>query len=140
MKIDRSEKMELLHELFIKVENSLPASLENSIFYSRLKATMTQEILKFLKEQIDLKNDLLNLKNDIGEVKSEFEIRNILDSLSKKYNLEDNNVAIIYHIESTRFDYGVPVIVIIKRDIVFVKKFVFRFKKETVSSKVGDIP
>jgi hypothetical protein len=140
MKIDKSENLEMLNELFIKVENSLPSSLENSVFYARLKNSLSQEIMKFSKEQIELKNDLMSLKDMVGDTLPEYKIREKLDSLMAKYNRDghDDNVAMIYHMESTRIDYGVPVIIIVKRDIVYVKKFVFRFRKESSGAKVGD--
>lgn len=136
VKVEVSKELETLHELFIKVEDSLPADLENSIFYSRIKNTMTKELMSFMREQAALRADLMRLKDKIGEIMSEDQIRRELEPLMK-YNEEDNNVGVIYHIESTRLDYGVPVIVIIKRDVLYVKKFVFRFKKEDMSAKVG---
>ena len=132
-----SKKADMLHEMFIKVEDAHPSKLENSIFYSRIKNTMAHDLMTFMKEQIDLRDELMELKDDIGEPKSERDIRLILDKLMKKYNGADNNVGIVYHIESTRVDYGVPVIVMIKRNVIFVKKFVFRFKKTDMSAKVG---
>lgn len=134
--IEESRELEALHEMFIKVEDPLPADLENSIFYSRIKSTMTRELLSFMREQTELKADLMRLKDKIGDVMSERDIRKELETMMK-YNEEDNNVGVIYHIESTRVDYGVPVIVMIKRDTLHVKKFVFRFKKEDMSAKVG---
>jgi hypothetical protein len=134
--IETSKELEILHEMFIRVEDPLPADLENSIFYSRIKNTMTRELLSFMREQTELKADLLRFKDKIGDVMSESQIRKELETMMK-YNEQDNNVGVIFHIESTRLDYGVPVIVMIKRDVLHVKKFVFRFKKEDMSAKVG---
>jgi hypothetical protein len=134
--IETSKELETLHEMFIKVEDPLPADLENSIFYSRIKNTMTRELLGFMREQTELKADLLRLKDKIGDVMSESQIRKELEKMMK-YNEQNNNVGVIFHIESTRLDYGVPVIVMIKREVLHVKKFVFRFKKEDMSAKVG---
>jgi len=136
-KIDKSKDQETLHEMFIKVEDARPSTLENSIFYSRIKNTMTRDLMRFTREQVDLRGDLFKLRDKIGEMMSERDIRNTLDVLMKKYNETDNNVGLIYHIESTRVDYGVPVMVMIKRDVIYVKKFVFRFKKSDMSAKVG---
>ena len=47
-------------------------------------------------------------------------------------------VGIDYHIEVTRLDFGVPVFVLIKRDSIYLKKFVFRFKKD-ISTGLGDL-
>jgi hypothetical protein len=134
--IETSKELETLHEMFIKVEDPLPADLENSIFYSRIKNTMTRELLGFMREQTELKADLLRLKDKIGDVMSESQIRKELEKMMK-YNEQNNNVGVIFHIESTRLDYGVPVIIMIKREVLHVKKFVFRFKKEDMSAKVG---
>jgi hypothetical protein len=136
--IETSKELEALHEMFIKVEDALPADLENSIFYSRIKNSMTRELLKFMREQTGLRADLMRLKDKIGEVMSEAQIHRELDAMMK-YNEQDNNVGVIYHIESTRIDYGVPVIVIIKREVLHVKKFVFRFKKEDMSANIGGV-
>jgi len=137
VKLDESKKQETLHEMFIKVESAHASTLENSIFYSRIKNTMMHDLMSFMREQIDLRDDLMKLRSKIGDAMSERDIRRELDKLMKKYNEADNNVGLIYHIESTRVDYGVPVMVMIKRNIIYVKKFVFRFKKTDVFAKVG---
>lgn len=134
LNVDMTPDLETLNEMFIKVEAALPAKLENSIFYSRIKNVMAQEIMKFLREQTELKSDLMRLKDDIGDAKSEKDIRREFDKLMKKYNSADNNVGLIYHIEATRVDYGVPVMVMIKREVLHVKKFVFRYKKTDMST------
>ena len=82
----------------------------------------------------DLKDDLNMLRMNVGEQLSEEEIREYLDNLKTTYNSKDNNVALDYHIEVTRFDYGVPVWVTIKRGSIHMKKFVFRFRKSTQST------
>ena len=74
----------------------------------------------------------------VGEKVSEQQIRNYLDGLKKKYNNLINNIGLEYSIEVTRVDYGVPVFVIIKRDFIYAKKFVFRFKKD-ISIGLGDL-
>ena len=69
---------------------------------------------------------------------TEKQIREYLDGLKEKYNGMVNNVGIDYHIEVTRLDFGVPVFVLIKRDSIYLKKFVFRFKKD-ISTGLGDL-
>ena len=69
---------------------------------------------------------------------TEKQIREYLDGLKLKYNGMVNNVGIDYHIEVTRLDFGVPVFVLIKRDSIYLKKFVFRFKKD-ISTGLGDL-
>jgi hypothetical protein len=48
-------------------------------------------------------------------------------------------VGMDYHLETTRFDYSVPVFTVIARGgIIYMKKFVFRFRKpDTASSTQG---
>jgi hypothetical protein len=128
---EESKEIRQLNEMFVKVYDSLPTKIENSIFYPKLKQLLHMEIIKFTREQIELKQDLNLLRMNIGEALSETEIREYLDSLKAKYNLDDNNVGLDYHIEVTRYDYGVPIFVVIKRDIIYFKKFVFRFRKSS---------
>ena len=60
-----------------------------------------------------------------------------LEKLKTKYNMQVNNIGLDYHIEVTRIDFGVPVFVIIKRDFIYMKKFVFRFKKNIATGLEG---
>ena len=76
---------------------------------------------------------------NVGEQLSESFIREYLDDLKEKYNTVDNNVGLEYHIEQTRIDYGVAVFVIIKRDTVYCKKFVFRFRKASPTLGVSGL-
>ena len=120
-----------LNEMVLKVRDSLPRDIENSIYYPKLKNLLHSEIFNFCKEQLELKADLNFFRMSVGQVMSEQEIRDYLDGLKLKYNgIEDNNVCLDYHIEITRIDYGVPVFVVIKRgNSILMKKFVFRFRK-----------
>ena len=68
------------------------------------------------------------------KLKSEY-----LDALKIKYNNQDNNIAIDYHIEVTRFDYGVAVWVVIKRAEIHMKKFIFRFRKTEATMGLNDV-
>jgi len=136
---EESKEIRQLNEMFVKVYDSLPTNIENSIFYPKLKQLLHMEIMKFTKEQVELKQDLNLLRMNIGEILSETEIREYLDSLKAKYNLEDNNVGLDYHIEVTRYDYGVPIFVVIKRDIIHFKKFVFRFRKASPNMGLNDV-
>jgi len=136
---EESKEIAQLNEMFVKVYDSLPAKIENSIFYPKLKQLLHMEIIRFTREQIELKQDLNLLRMNIGEILSETEIREYMDSLKSKYNLEDNNVGIDYHIEVTRYDYGVPIFVVIKRDIIYFKKFVFRFRKSNPTMGLSGI-
>jgi hypothetical protein len=134
--LEESRDIKILNELFIKVEKHLPSSIENSIYYAKLKKALHPEIFTFTKEKLDLRDNLNFLRLLIGEPMSEKDIRYYLDSLKKQYNTVDNNVAIDYHIEATRVDFGVPVFVVIRRDVAYMKKFVFRFKKSDFSTGI----
>jgi len=131
--LEESKELKQLNEMFVKVENSLPEKIENSIYYPKLKQLLMPEIVRFTREKIELRDDLNFFRMNIGENLSDTEIREYLDSLKEKYNLTDNDIGLDYHIEVTRFDYGVPVFVVIKRDKIYMKKFVFRFKKSDIS-------
>jgi hypothetical protein len=137
--LDESREIKQLNEMFVKVENSLPEKIENSVYYPKLKQLLMPEIMRFTKERLELRNDLNFFRMNIGESLSDVEIREYLDSLKAKYNLEDNNIGIDYHIEATRFDYGVPVFVVIKRDIIYMKKFVFRFRKGNYTAGLSNV-
>lgn len=137
--LEDSSELKQLNEMFVKVEESLPTSVENSIFYPKLKQLLFGEIVNFCKEQLELKADLQLLRMNIGEQLPESEIREYLDTLKKKYNSIDNNCGLDYHIEATRIDYGVAVFVVIKRTIILMKKFVFRFKKINISDSVSGL-
>lgn len=128
-----------INEMFINVEPHLPGEIEGSIYYPKLKTLLRSELISFCKEQIELKGDLEILRMNVGQVMSEREIREYLDSLMDKYNTVDNNVGIEYHIEATRVDFGVSVFVVIKRTEIHMKKFVFRFKKEKLSDGVSNL-
>ena len=141
---EQSSDMKKLNEMFIDVGDSLPTKIENSIFYPKLKQLLHQEILRFFMKSSEsthkeLKDDLNLLRLNVGEKLSEVEIREYLDALKETYNSENNNVAIDYHIEVTRFDYGVPVWVVIKRSNIHMKKFVFRFRKAKITMGLDDV-
>jgi hypothetical protein len=128
--IENPRSIEMLNELFIKVESDLPDSIENSVMYPKLKQLIQREIMSFAKEQIGIRDDLIIIKDKIGDPMKFADIRKMMDDLSEKYNNDNNNVGVVYHIEPTRVDYGVPVHIIIRRgDKIHVKKFVFRFRK-----------
>lgn len=118
-----------INEMVVDVLPSLSPIITNSIYYNKLKYYMFSEIVSFCKEKIDLKQDLLSLRVLIGDFLTEQDIRDKLDALKKKYNNNAQNVGLDYHIESTRIDYGVVVFCIIKRDDIYAKKFIFRFRK-----------
>lgn len=128
-----------LNEMVVDVKDSLPTDIEGSIFYGKLKNLLHSEIVNFCKEQLELKQDLNVFRMSIGQEMSETEIREYLDSLKLKYNNQDNNVGIDYHIEATRIDYAVPVFVVIKRTDILMKKFVFRFRKAKLSDSIGEL-
>ncbi len=119
-----------LNEIMINVGDSLNPNIENSIYYPKIKHLLFGEINNFCKERIELRQDLHILRQMIGDVMTEQEIRSYLDNLMDKYNGIEDNIGILYHIEVTRLDYGVPVVIIIKRDEIYAKKFVFRFRKD----------
>jgi hypothetical protein len=137
--LEESRELVRLNEMFVKVEKSLPASIENSVFYPRMKQLLFAEITRFSREKTELRNDLNLFRMNVGEVLSDTEIREYMETLKQKYNTKDNDVGIDYHIEATRFDYGVPVFVVIKRDVIYMKKFVFRFRKPETSDYIQGV-
>lgn len=142
MKIKISEEtnqIAQLNELFVDVQPSLPRNIENSIYYTKLKNILHGEINQFCKEKLELKADLHFLRMNVGQALPEQEIRDYLDELKRKYNTTDNNIGIDYHIEITRVDYGVPVFVIIKRDDIYLKKFVFRFRRADITKGLSGL-
>lgn len=132
-RLDENSQLITLNEMIVKVSDSLPTKLENSIYYDRLKALLMPEIISFCKEFLELRDDLLYLRAAIGTELSEDAIRSYFDALKEKYNNKNNNIGLDYHIESTRIDYGVPLFVILKRNDIYMKKFVFRFRKISTS-------
>lgn len=137
--IDESEQVKTINEMLVSVSNALPSSIENSIYYSKLKSALYGEIYDFCKEKVELKKDLNFLRLNVGLSLTEQEIREYLDELKDKYNHSIEDIGIEYHIETTRVDFGVAVFVIIKRNEVYVKKLVFRFKKEKFSGGIDNL-
>lgn len=127
--LNESDDIKKINEMFVDVQPSLSSKITNSIYYNKLKYYMFKEIVDFCREKIDLKNDLLDLRVYIGDFMSEEEIRFRLDTLKEKYNNNVQNIGLDYHLEATRIDYGVAVFCIIKRDDIYAKKFIFRFRK-----------
>lgn len=128
-----------INEMFVNVQQGLSNEVEGSIYYGKLRNLLHSEILGFCKEQLELKQDLNMFRMMVGQDMNESEIREYLDGLKLKYNNQDNNIGIDYHIEVTRVDYGVPVFVVIKRNEIFMKKFVFRFRKKKISDGVSNL-
>lgn len=133
-----SNEIKEINETIMNVHKSLDPRITNNIYYTRLKYLMFNEIVKFCRERIDLREDLLALRTTIGEFMTEDQIRETFDNLKQKYNSGDiENIGIEYHMESTRLDYGVVLFCALKRgDIFNLKKFVFRFRKGNLSSGV----
>lgn len=131
-------QLETLNEIFIQNHSSLDPEVTNSIYYSKLKHLLHQEIISFCKEQTELKADLNFFRMSVGQVISSTEIADYLNGLKEKYSKMEN-VGLEYHIEATRIDYGVVVFCMIKRRDLHVKKFVFRFRKASVSEGIFDI-
>ena len=134
--LNENEELNNLNEMFVNVLPNLPTTVENSSYYGRLKTLLMPEIINFCKEFKDIRDDLLYLRAAIGTALDEGSIRAYFDGLKEKYNTKDNNIGIDYHIESTRIDYGVPVFVILKRNEIYMKKFVFRFRKTDLASGI----
>lgn len=132
-------QIQTLNEMLVRVQDSLPKETELSIYYNKLKHLLHSEVINFCKEQVELKQDLNFFRMSVGTVMTEKEIREYLDSLKEKYNGHYHNVGIDYHVEVTRYDYGVPVFCIIKRSEIYMKKFVFRFRKATVSETMDGL-
>lgn len=135
--LNESPNLQRLNEMFIDVRESLPTEVENSIYYPKLRHLLFSEINEYCKEKTELKKDLNIFRELVGEYVNETQIREYLDGLKTKYNMQVNNIGLDYHIEVTRIDYGVAVFVIIKRDFVYMKKFVFRFKKDISTGLEG---
>ena len=128
-----------LNEFFIDAKPSLSTNVTNSVYYNKLKHLLHSEIVYFCKEKTELKNDLNMMRMMVGEKLTEESIREYLNGLKEKYN-SDTNICIEYHIESTRIDYGVPTFVIIRRgENVSMKKFVFRFKKNSMIDSLDGV-
>lgn len=127
-----------INEMFMRVQNSLPTDIETSIYYPKLRQLLFNEINYFTKERKDVRDDLHLLRLNVGSYMNEAEIREYLDSLKEKYN---NNpyVGLEYHIEATRIDFGVPVFVIIRRGDIYLKKFVFRFRKPVTGANLDGL-
>ena len=92
------------------------------------------EAIKEYEEEIEeLKNEIYALKNfkneKIGYEKEIEELKKSNNALKEKYNNNVQNIGLDYHLEATRIDYGVAVFCIIKRDDIYAKKFIFRFRK-----------
>lgn len=138
--LEEDTQLKTLNEIFVNALPGLSTDIENSIYYSKLKTLLHSEIFNFCREFSELKSDLNILRMMVGDQLSEDDIREYLDTLKDKYNNgATENVGLEYHIEATRIDYGVPVFVVIKRDQIYMKKFVFRFKKSAVSDNVGSL-
>lgn len=126
---EENQQLRTLSEMVISTLPSLPTDVENSIYYARIKQLLHPEIMNYCKEQLELKEDLNFLRMSVGEAMTETEIREYLNGLKDKYT-SNEHVGIEYHIEVTRVDYGVPVFCTIQRgNRIFIKKFVFRFRK-----------
>ena len=129
-----------INEMFISVKDHLPTNVELSIYYPKLKQLLHSEIFSYCKEKRDIKEDLNILRMSVGDYMSEKEIREYLDTIKNKYNnRDDTDIALDYHIEATRIDYGVAVFVIIKRSQINMKKFVFRFRKKDITTGIADL-
>ena len=127
-----SPELQQMNEKFFKTYKELSPRITNSVYYVKLKYLLFNEIIKYCKEKIELRNDLLNIQSYVGDFMSEEDIRSIFNDLKNKYNEQDtdNNICIEYHVESTHIDYGVCLFTIIKRgETMYVKKFIFRFRK-----------
>jgi hypothetical protein len=136
---EESQNLVSLNEMLFKVQDSLPTKIENSIFYPKLKHLLHGEILRFTREHIELRQDLNLLRMNVGQVLPEAEVREYLNSLKEKYNGQIDDIGIDYHIEFTKIDYSAAVFVIIKRGVVQMKKFVFRFRKGAVKQSLQDV-
>lgn len=138
--LSESEQLTKLNEMFMNSLPSLSPSVTNSVYYGKLKTLLHSEIVYFAKEKKQLKDDLNFLRLMVGEKLTEDAIKEYLDGIKAKYNDSDSDIGIEYHIEVTRIDFGVPVFVIIRRGAeIFMKKFVFRFKKNSVTEGLNDV-
>lgn len=129
-------EIDQMTEAVVRVVPSVSENILNTSFYPRIRVLEIPEIMRFCQEQISLKNDLLDLTTYIGEYMTEAQIREIFDTLKEKYN-QEKIIGMEYHVESTRIDFGVVLFVVIKRTDIFVKKFIFRFRKALDTNLVG---
>ena len=136
---ENGKDFQQLEEMVVNVYDSLPSEIENSIFYPKLKQLLFMEITRFCKEQVELKQDLNILRQLVGEPLTEGEIRSYLEDLKSKYNNINSNVGIQYHIEFTRIDISCAIFVVIKRQDINLKKFVFRFKKKMINDYIDGV-
>lgn len=137
--LNESSQIKQLNETLLTVMDSLPLDVEQSVYYNKLKQLLHSEIFNFCKDQNELKQDLNMLRLSIGLPMTEAEIREYLDGLKLKYNNGGNqNIAIEYDLTITKFDYAVPVFVVIRRGEFLIKKFVFRFKRQNISQGVAN--
>lgn len=132
-------QLQTLNEMVVNVHGSLDKDIELSIYYNKLKHLLHGEILNFCKEQFEMRDDLNIFRMSVGTVMEESEIREYLNSLKEKYSHYDN-IGLEYHIEVTRYDFGVPVICIIKRGTqIHMKKFVYRFRKKSATTSLDGL-
>jgi hypothetical protein len=134
---EESPELRQLNEMLVHVEPSLPAAIENSVYYARLKFALYPEILGFCREKTELRDDLNLLRLNVGVPMGEQSIRDYMDSMMGYYNGRQDNVGVAYHLEITRVDYGLAVFVVIKRDDCYMKKFVYRFRKNLGEGLAG---
>lgn len=127
-----------LNETLVNAQDSLPDNIERSIYYTKLKVLLHSEIMNFCKEQTELKNDLNTIRMSVGQMIPYSEIKDIFDGLMEKYNGKYQNVGLVYHSEATRIDIAVALVVTIKRSDIYMKKFVFRFRKN-IGEDINDM-
>lgn len=119
-----------LNEMAVNVTPGQAPEIANSVFYAKIKHLLFGEIVSFTREKYELRADLQRLREFVGDLMTEAELRQYLDGLKDKYNNKtDTNIGVDYHIESTRIDYGVAVFAVIKRDEITAKTLVYRFRK-----------
>lgn len=135
--LESDDAINKLDEMFVNVLPNLPDNVENSIYYAKLKQALFNEIVLFCKEKTELKQDLNILRMNVGESLTEEFIRDYIEGLQAKYNTEDNNVGLEYHLEATKYDFSCVIFAIIKRDVIYCKKFVFRFRKAVTAGIAG---
>ena len=120
----------------ITVIDTVPNEISSSIHYSKIKHALHSHIITFCRDKKELKNDLKLLSYGVGREYDYGILLEVMEGLKEKYNGRDNNIGLEYHIEFTRYDFALVLSVIIKRDTIEMKKFVYRYKKKGIGDSM----
>lgn len=145
--VSESEKVsKVINEMIINVDSRDGKSVtfrdEHSIVYGRLKQRLQNDIIKFCLNEIELRNDLMFFRSMVGDVLNEREIIKHVENIQDKYNngrVLNKKIGVDYFLESTRYDFVLVLfITVIRGENVFQTRFVFRFRKGSLTDGVYD--